>query len=132
MPRVVCYLDGKYFEFTTVAEGPCSDLMSEEEFVQHYTRLYGEMAAESPHYDGMRTRMERAREFGHSQRIGGDPETLEDFLRGEMGEYRTYNEETEDFDDNWPGMEKFKADWFSDGEGEITQLDDPLHKSVDG
>jgi hypothetical protein len=127
MPRVVCYLDGKYFEFTTVAEGPCTDLMSEEEFTEHYTRLYGEMAATSDHFDGLRARMARAREYGHSQRIGGDPKTLEEFLQSNMGEYRKYNEATDDFDDHWPGMEEFKRQWFSDSDEPVVGLQEHVN-----
>jgi hypothetical protein len=127
MGRFVCHLDGKFFEFSTVVDAPVTDLMSEEEFIDYYTRLYGEMAAESDHRDGMRARMQRARENGTSSMLPGDNDGgIEEFLKSNMfAHYGTYNEDTDDHViDKWPGLEGFKREWFSDSDEPVVQLKD--------
>lgn len=133
MARIICYLDDKFFEYTTVADGPCSDLMSEQEFREYSLRMYGEIYMLDPGPDGFEDRIHRAKKFGHSRSLPNDHKTLEDFITANMGEYRTYNEQTDDFVlDKWRGMEAFKKEWFSEDTDEpVVKLGDPLHKTLD-
>jgi hypothetical protein len=124
MGRYVCYLADRdrWFEFSSVVEAPVTGLMTEEEFVEHYTRLYGEMAAEASHQDGMRARMARARKNGTSDMVGRY-DTFEKWL--EMNTLNTYRSDKED-ETAWPGMDQFMKDYFIDDDSsdEVVGLPD--------
>lgn len=117
MARVVCYYKGKFFEFTTVAEGPATDLMDEATFIEFSTRMYGELYAEADHRDGLKARMERARECGVSSMMGY--ESLEDFLKGNtIMALGKHDEELEartgdGYVSGWPGLDEYMRDNFT-------------------
>lgn len=130
MGRTICHLDGQFFEFSSNVDAPVTDLMDREDFIEFSTRLYGEMYRDDPGLEGLAARMKRAEERGHSRMLPDDHESLESFLISNIKEYTTYNEATEDFDVNWPGIEKFKLDFFGTQEereaAEVVQLNDTL------
>lgn len=133
-------LDNKYFEFSSVVEAPVTGLMTEEEFVEHYTRMYGELQANDPSENGMRARMERARLYGTSSLVGGpNKDGIEEWLKGEtLNTYGDYDEELEEktgdgYVSKWPGLEAFKQEWFGedDDSDEVVGLRDKVNP-VDG
>lgn len=110
MGRIVCCYRDHFFEFTTVAEGPCTALMKEGEFVEWSTRMYGELYRDDTGPSGLQARMARARKVGHSSMIDSDT-NVEDFLRSNMlNTYGSYDEELEaktgdGYVSKWPGMD---------------------------
>lgn len=123
MPRYVCCLDGKYFEFSSVVEAPVTGLMDEAEFREHYTRLYGEMKANDPGAEGLEARMLRARIYGTSS-LMLDGRTFEQWLEGQT--LNTYRR-------GFPGLAKWKVDNFVDDDSSepIESLRE-RHNPVDG
>jgi hypothetical protein len=119
MGRIVCFYKDKFFEFTTVAEGPCTDLMDEKTFIEFSTRMYGEMYAESPHQDGLKARMDRARARGHSSMIDTD-DNVEDFLKNNMlNSYGSYDDDLEQetgdgYVSKWPGMDALVLEYWGE------------------
>lgn len=113
MGRVVCMLGDRFFEFSTIVEAPVTGLMTEDEFVEFSTKLYGELYRDNE----LPGRLDRARKYGHSYMIT-DAETLEDFLRSHtLNTYRAPDHFTDEEVDEWdgfPGMEAFIAEYFLD------------------
>ena len=121
MGRIICYMDGRFFEFSTVAEGAVTSLMSEEEFIEYSDQMYGETyrTFELP------ARMERAKERGNSDMVGAYP-TLEEFLKmntlNSTNQCRCVGDDGELLDDledckvdHWPGLHAWAVEtWGQD------------------
>jgi hypothetical protein len=103
MPRYVCSLDGKFFEFSTVVEAPVTGLMDEAEFREYYAGVYGELKAANPGAEGLDARIDRARAFGTSSLMRRPGDTFEQWLEGNTR--NTYPL-------GFPGLVKWKADSF--------------------
>lgn len=110
MPRIICYYEGQFFEFSTVVEGAVTGLMNEQEFIEFSTRMYGEIYAEDPGPEGLKARMDRAKDRGSSSMLEGGYDSLEEFL--EMNTLNQYGPIEDGDSTNWPGLEKFMADSF--------------------
>lgn len=123
MPRYVCCLNNKFFEFSSVVEAPVTGLMTEKEFREYYQHLYGEIKTNDSGAEGLDARMERARKYGTSS-LMLNGRTFDQWLEGQT--LNTYK--------HWPGIDKWKADYF-EWAGEDDQPVDTLrdrHNPVDG
>lgn len=129
MSRFICFLDGKFFEFSTVTETPVTTLMSEDEFVTYYHQQYGEMAADMPGPMGMFGRMDRAKQQGTSDL--DDDRDVEAWLKASTRNY--YAKGNPSGQTKWPGLEAFKAEWFDDAGSteEVYVLTDRLRGAQD-
>lgn len=107
MPRYVCSLDGKFFEFSTAMEAPVTGLMNEAEFRDYYVGVYGELKTNDPGAEGLDARIDRARAFGTSSLMLRPGDSLEQWL--EVNTRTTYPL-------GFPGIVKWKADSFVDGD----------------
>lgn len=77
MSRILCHLNGLFFEYSTVVGAPVTDLMTEEEFTVYAQRMYGDLHVEHD----LPGRFERARARGHSS-LDNDSPTLEEYIKG--------------------------------------------------
>ncbi len=72
MPRYICKLKGKYFEWSSVVEAPITSPMALKEFKVYYLKEYGVI-----NYKGLKHRLERVEKQGTSCQLGS---TLDEFI----------------------------------------------------
>ncbi len=65
MPRYICHLDGKFFEWSTVVEAPVTIAVTRDQFTEYYQQEYGRA-----NMGDLPDRMDRAEKTSCSSRIG--------------------------------------------------------------
>lgn len=124
MPRYVCCLDNKFFEFSTVVEAPVTSLMCEAEFREYYERIHGELRTNQPGAEGLDARMDRARKYGTSSLMRAPNQTFEDWLEGQT--LNTYPR-------GFPGLAKWQElNFVDDDSAEPVDSLRERHNPVDG
>lgn len=122
MPRYVCCLDGKLFEFSTTIEAPVTSAMDEAEFRSYYQEVYGEIKANQPGAEGLDAKIDRARAFGTSSLMRKPGDNFEKWLEDHTR--KTYA-------GNFPGLSVWKREYLTWSDDAVTHLRE-RHNPVDG